>query len=191
VPRLTSSNQDAIDESVKSLCTLVTLVEMTLDPSNVDYVCDYYRDLTIDGNLYVAHSGFLGLAPVTEDSSQSINSVNSTWGGVEGDEISDLLDFPYIDKPFIIKKQFVNNDTGALVGDSFMVFDGRIDQPVITHDFENGTATLSIIATSHWTDFGRKNGRSSNDSEQKSYFPGDTCFEHAIDYNKEITWGQS
>jgi hypothetical protein len=191
MPRLTSSNQDAIDESVKSLCSLVTLIEMTLDPSNPDYVCDYYRDLTVDGTVYVSGSGFLGLAPISEDSSQSINSVNSTWGGIEGDEVSDLLDFPYIDKPFIIKKQFVNNDTGALVGDSFMVFDGRIDQPVITHDFASGSATLSIVATSHWSDFARRNGRSSNDSEQKSYFSSDSCFEHAIDYNKEITWGQA
>ena len=191
MPRLTSANQDAIDESVKSLCSRVTLVEMTLDPSNVDYVCDYYRDLTVDGQLYVADDGFMGLNAVSEDSSQSINTVASSWSGIEDEYVSDLLNFPYIDRPFIIKKQFINNDNGALVGDSFMVFDGRIDQPIISHNVKGGEATLSIIATSHWTDFGRKNGRSSNDSEQKSYFPGDTCFEHAIDYNKEITWGQA
>ncbi len=191
MPRLTSANQDAIDESVKSLCTLVTLVEMTLDSSSIDYVCDYYRDLTIDGQLYVADDGWLGLDAIAEDSTQTINTVSSSWSGIEDDYVSDLLDFPYIDRSFIIKKQFINNDTGALVGDSFMVFDGRIDQPVISHNVSESKATLSIVATSHWTDFSRKNGRSSNDSEQQSYFSGDTCFEHAIDYNKEITWGQS
>ncbi len=186
-----SLNSTGITESTKNLNSLVTLVEMTIDASNPEYVCNYSRDLVVDGKTYLSHHGMVSLAVIIEDLANSINSVQSTWRGLNLSDVNRLLDYDYVDKPFRIKRQFVNPNTGALVGDSFMVFDGRIDNPSIRHEIESGTAILNITATSHWSDMGRRRGRHTNDSEQQTYFPGDTCFNKATDYNKEIKWGQT
>ena len=71
-----------------------------------------------------------------------------------------------------------------------LVFDGRIDKPTIKHDIESETANASMTASSHWTDFSRKAGRYTNDASQQTHFGGDDCFQYAIDFEKEIKWGQ-
>jgi hypothetical protein len=184
-------NSTGITESEKSLNSVVTLVEMTLDDSAPEYVCNYARNLTVDSKLYVAHHGLLALASITEDLANSINTVQTTWKVTTDADVTRLLDFNYVDKPFRIKRQFVNINDDTLVGNSFMVFDGRISTVQIHHDIMGATATLSVTASSHWTDMGRKRGRHTNDSEQQSHFPSDTCFNKATDYNKEIKWGQA
>jgi len=187
--RFTDSTRNT--ESEKSVNSLVTLIEIYVDASDPLYLTDYSRNLTVDGETFVADGGWLGMANVIEDLDNSITNVNLTLSGIEDVDVNLLLDYDYIDKQVVIKKQFVNLDTDALVGSSFTVFDGRIDTPVITHDPKGGDATVQVTAVSHWTDFSRKKGRHTNDSEQKSHFSTDTCFEHSADFNKEIKWGQN
>ena len=187
--RFTDSTREA--ESEKSVNSLVTLVEVYVDASDPAYITDYARPLTVDGKGFLPGDDVMNITSVIEDTNNSITSIQLNLSGLESSDVNLFLDLDYIDKQVIVKKQFVNIDTDALVGASFVIFDGRIDSPVITHDPKSGEASVSVTVTSYWTDFGRKKGRHTNDSEQKSHFSTDTCFEHAIDFNKEIKWGQS
>jgi hypothetical protein len=176
-------------ESAKSFNSIATLVEVIVDSSNPTYLTDFARDITHDSKTYLSAQGLLGISGVTEDSNNSIFSVEISLTGVPEQFVNLFLDFDYIDRPLRIRKLFLDADGNAL-GNSRLIFDGRIDKPVIKHEFNKRTATMAVSAASHWTDFEETNGRKTNDAEQQSLFSGDSCFEFAIDFDKEVTWGQ-
>lgn len=184
-------DSSAQTEAAKPLNSLITLVDILVDPSDPAYITDYARDITVDSKNYLSAQGLLQFGAVIEDAQNSIQKVDISLTGIPDEFVNLFLDYDYIDRPLQIRKQFINHDTDALVGSSFLVFDGRIDKPVINHQFNAGTATISVTSSSHWVDYNRKNGRHTNDSEQQSHFSGDDCFEYAIDFDKEISWGQT
>jgi hypothetical protein len=184
-------SSSAKTESQKSFNSLVTLVEIVVDSGNPTYLTDYARDLVDDSKTYLSAQGVLGITNILEDSSNSIQKVDLTLTAIPDGFVNLFLDHDYIDRPVKVRKLFVDTSTGASIGSSILVFDGRIDKPIINHEFDSRTATIGISASSHWVDFQRKNGRHTNDAEQQSLFSGDECFQFAIDFDKEITWGQA
>tara|TARA_R100001463_G_scaffold3271_3_gene13469 strand:- start:526 stop:1095 length:570 start_codon:yes stop_codon:yes gene_type:complete len=177
-------------ESAKGYNSIATLVEVLVDPSNPTYLTDFARDITHDSKTYLSAQGLMGVSGVSEDSSNSIFTVEISLTGVPDDFVKLFLDFDYIDRPLRLRKVFLDS-AGAVLGNSRLIFDGRIDKPVIKHEFKRRTATMAVSASSHWVDFEEINGRKTNDSEQQSLFSGDSCFEFAIDFDKEVTWGQA
>lgn len=81
--------------------------------------------------------------------------------------------------------------TGGLVTDPLLIFDGRIDAPVIEEDPDSGKSTLSIKCSDHWADFERIAGRRTNHSDQQLFYPGDKGFEFADQSVKSIKWGRA
>ena len=183
-------NSSAKTESAKSFNSIVTLVEVLVDPSNPTYLTDFTRNITHDSKTFLSAQGMMSISAVTENNSNGIEQVSLSLSGVPDDFVSLFLDYNYIDRPVKIHKLFLDKD-GSIVGNSVLIFDGRIDKPVIKHDFDGGTSSVGITASSHWVDFTRKSGRFTNDSHQQLYFSGDECFKYAVDYEKEITWGQA
>lgn len=183
-------NTDAKTESVKSFNSIATLVEVLVDPSNPTYLTDFSRDISHDSKTFLSAQGMMGIGAVTENSTNGIEQVSLSLSGIPDDFVNLFLDYNYIDRSVKIHKLFLDA-SGAAVGNSRLIFDGRIDRPVIKHDFEGKTASIGVTASSHWANFERTTGRYTNDSHQQSYFSGDECFEYAIDYEKEITWGQA
>ena len=97
-----------------------------------------------------------------------------------------VMDIRGITLNFEIAEDIMSNN---LVG-SVIVFDGRLDQPTVQEDFTNGSATVQVKASSHWSDFQSTNGRHTNDSEQQALHTGDTFFEKAAEVNKDVKWGR-
>jgi len=176
-------------ESLKSFNSIATLVEVLVDPANPTYLTDFSRNLTHGGITYLAAQGLLSVSSVVENNNNGIENVSISLSGVPDEFVKLFLDFNYIDRPVRIHKLFLD-DAGAAIGASVLIFDGRIDKPVIKHDFEGRTASVGITASSHWVNFTRKSGRFTNDAHQQTFFSGDECFKYAIDYEKEIVWGQ-
>lgn len=183
-------NSTAKTESAKSFNSIATLVEVLVDPSNPTYLTDFGRDISHDSKTWLSAQGLLNVSAVTENNSNGIEQVSISLTAIPDNFVNLFLDFNYIDRSVRIHKLFLDKD-GAIVGNSVLIFDGRIDKPVIKHDFEGQTASIGITASSHWANFERKSGRFTNDAHQQSYFSGDDCFKFSIDYEKEITWGQS
>lgn len=182
-------NSTAKAESVKSFNSIATLVEVVVDPSNPNYLTDFARDVSHDSKTFVSAQGMLSVSSIAENNSNGIETASLSLSAVPEEFVNLFLDFSYIDRPVKIHKAFLDAD-GAVLGNSMLIFDGRIDKPVIKHDFDGQTATIGITASSHWANFERKSGRFSNDAHQQTYFSGDDCFKFAIDYEKEIVWGQ-
>ena len=182
-------NSTAQAESRKSFNSIATLVEVLVDPSNPTYLTDFGRNISHDSKTWLSGQGMLSVSSVLENSSNGIESVSLSLSGVPDNFVKLFLDYAYIDRPVKVHKLFLD-DAGAPLGNSVLIFDGRIDKPIIKHDFDGRTASIGITASSHWVDFNRKSGRFTNDAHQQTYFSGDDCFQYAIDYEKEITWGQ-
>lgn len=184
-------NPTAKTESALSYNSLATLVEVLVDPSDPLYLTDYARDISHDSKTWTSAQGMIGISAITENSSNGIETLSLSLSGVPEDFVSLFLDYNYVDRAVKIHKVFLDA-AGAVVGNSMLCFDGRIDQPVIKHEVEKGTATVLCQASSHWIDYSRSTGRTTNDAQQQhaSNFPSDDCFKFSIDYEKEIKWGQ-
>jgi len=78
-----------------------------------------------------------------------------------------------------------------LVSDPLLIFDGRLNNPVIKEDVEAGTSTIAVQASSLFVDFDRINTRFTNNESQQSFFAGDTGFRFSSVVVKELNWGMT
>lgn len=136
---------------------------------------------------FTALGPFLQFGNVDETADFQINSVTITLGGVRDSDLELFLGNQYLDQPMKIFRVWYD-DSGTRIGDPVMIFDGRIDKPVISDDPENGI-TIGCAASSQWVDYERRAGRHTNPSEQRFFFPTDTGFKFANIAIKELKWG--
>ena len=71
----------------------------------------------------------------------------------------------YLDRTVQIYKAFLDSND-ALVSDPLLIFDGRLNNPVIKEDVEAGTSTIAVQASSLFVDFDRINTRFTNNESQ-------------------------
>lgn len=164
------------------------------------YISNAPYDITVDTNIasmgigqgvqtFTALGPFLQFGNVDESADFQINSVTITLGGVRDTDLALFLDNQYLDQPIKIFRVWYDG-SGAMIDDPVMIFDGRIDKPVISDDPESGI-TIGCAASSQWVDYERRAGRHTNPSEQVYFFPGDTGFKFANIAIKELKWGGS
>jgi hypothetical protein len=167
----------------------VHLLELVFD-SATTRLTDADRTITWGGNDYLALGHFLGFSDIEESSEVEVTSMTGTLSGVDQTYVSLFLSETYLDRPVNLYKAFLDAGLGV-VSDPLLIFSGRLNQPVINENPDDGTCTLAISATSHWVDFERRPGRHTNHAEQQVWFPGDKGFEFSSEIVKEIRWGRS
>lgn len=149
---------------------------------------DHYKDISYDGNTYTASSLFLGASEVTESSQIAVDSVTIAFTGADQTIISLLLNNDYMDKEAEIYKGFLDSSQ-ALISDPFLYFKGRIESFGIEEDATSSEVSISIA--SHWSDFDKKKGRTTNTNSQQLFFSGDVGFDYASQSVQNIKWGRS
>lgn len=164
------------------------------------YISNAPYDITVDTNIasmgigqgvqtFTALGPFLQFGNVDESADFQINQVTITLGGIRDGDLALFLNNQYLDQPVKIFRVWYTGD-GDMIDDPVMIFDGRIDKPVISDDPENGI-TIGCSASSQWVDYERRAGRHTNPSEQTFFFPGDTGFKFANIAIKDLKWGGS
>jgi len=186
-----SRNIDAATaaELAKSTFTIINIIEFQGIGGTNTYLTDGPVDFPYNGNTYVSTRGLMGITDIREEEDIRIENVDISLSGVASENVSLFLDYDYIDRRVLIHRAIIGSDY-AVIGAPVLVFDGRLDQPRLTEDFESRTAVLTISASSHWSDFVATNGRHSNNSEQKVLYPSDDFFSFATDTQKDIKWGK-
>ena len=91
----------------------------------------------------------------------------------------------------MIYKAFLSTVDDSLIANPLLIFDGRMDAPIISEDPNSGTCTVAVNATNAWVDFERKPGRKTSHAEQQLAFSGDLGMEFASEVVKELLWGGS
>lgn len=163
--------------------------DITVDTSVPSMGIDDGNGNPLGVQTFTALGPFLQFGNVDESADFQINSVTVTLGGVRDGDLALFLDNQYLDQPIKLFRVWYTGD-GAMIDDPVMIFDGRIDKPVISDDPDNGI-TIGCAASSQWVDYERRAGRHTNPSEQVFFFPGDTGFKFANIAIKDLKWGGS
>jgi hypothetical protein len=164
-------------------------------------------DVTVDTSIasmgiglgtqtFIALGPFLQFSAIDEAADFQINQVTVSLAGLRGQDLSLFLENQYIDQPIKLFRVWFDGD-GLRIGDPVMIFDGRIDKPVVSDDPDNGVV-IGCSASSHWVDYERRGGRHTNHSEQqfldRAKYGGtspnlDTGFKFASQAIKDLKWG--
>ena len=161
---------------------------------NIDggiYITNAPMDISIPGEAetFLSVGQFLGFSSIEETRLFTASEITVTMAGIPAFEtgesfLQQVLNHDYVDKEVRIYRSFFNHDVYI---DSFLMFKGRLDRPVI-EDNPGETTTVAATCSSHWVDYERTNGMITNDARQQSLYPGDKGFEHAAEVIKDIQW---
>lgn len=154
------------------------------------YMTDAYKDIVYNGHTYLKVGHFLNFSEIEESYEVMVSNVTISLSGVDQANIANFLNNDYIDQPVKIYLGFLG-DSDVLVSDPILIFEGRIDMPVVNEDPTGGSCIVAVQASNAWVDFQRRTGRRANHEEQQIYFPGDKGFEFASEVIHEIFWGRT
>ena len=163
------------------------LFELYLDGQPI-YATDAFINVMWGGNTYYADGSFLQFDQIEETGDLSGAQTTVTLSGVDQVYISEILQTNFVDRRLVIRKAFFDNNH-AVVINPVPILDGRVDQPTIVENPDDGTCTVAITAGSHWVDFERTAGRHTSDIEQQLFFPGDTGFRLVGATRANVKWG--
>jgi hypothetical protein len=163
------------------------LFELYLD-SDIICATDAFKTIVWQGRTYYADGSFLQFDQVEETGDLSGNQTMVTLSGVDQIYIAEILRNNFVDRRLVIRKAFFNG-ANAVIIDPIPILDGRIDQPTIIENPDDGTCTVALTAGSHWIDFERRAGRHTSDAEQKLWFAGDTGFRLVGANRANVKWG--
>ena len=166
----------------------VHLVELMFDAAPI-YVTDAWSTINWSGKTYIALGHFIGFSDIEESSEIQVASLTAQLSGVDQSLISAVLSQAYIDRTMRIYKAFLAADM-AVITSPVLIFEGRMDSPVIEENPDDGSCIVAVSATNAWVDFERKSGRHTNNSEQQMFFPGDLGFEFVSKMTAEVIWGK-
>jgi hypothetical protein len=149
---------------------------------------DHYKDVSYSSNTYTASSIFLDASAVTESAEVEISNIQLRFSGADQSIISLFLNNNYMNKDVEVYKGFLNDSQG-LISDPFTLFKGKIESFSVDEEINRSTVTIS--ATSHWSDFERVQGRRTNTNSQQIHFDADVGFDYASQAIAELKWGRS
>ena len=176
-------------EIVKSANKPFHLVKLSFDDVSY-FLSDAYIPVTYDSNTYTPTGSFLAFSDIVETNEANIETISISLSGVDTTYVNLFLTGGYLDRTVQIYKAFLDSND-ALVSDPLLIFDGRLNNPVIKEDVEAGTSTVAVQASSLFVDFDRINTRFTNNESQQSFFAGDTGFRFSSVVVKELNWGMT
>lgn len=145
-------------------------------------------NLTVNGHTVYGIGNILNFTDVEEAADFSITQVTVSLNGLLNTDVRFFMNANYTDRPLKIYRVWLD-DSNQIVGSPLLIFDGRIDHPIISDDGKS--CTIGCTASSHWADYDRKAGRHTNFDEQQYWFGGDLGFEFSGDSTKDIKWGSN
>tara|TARA_R100001440_G_scaffold50040_1_gene70017 strand:+ start:427 stop:1083 length:657 start_codon:yes stop_codon:yes gene_type:complete len=110
---------------------------------------------------------------------------DGSGNSVELNFIQQFLNYDYVDQPVRIYRVFFDDEVTNL--GSFLMFDGRINAPVIEDDPAD-TTIVAATCSSHWVDYERTTGQITNDNRQQNLYTGDRGFQFANKVIQDIKW---
>ena len=148
---------------------------------------DHYKDITYASNTYTASSLFMDASAVSESSEVEVTNIELRFSGADQTIISLFLNNNYMNKDVEVYKGFLDSSQ-SLISNPFLLFKGQIES--FSVDESINQSDVSIVATSHWSDFERKQGRYTNTNSQQTFFSGDVGFDYASQAVQELRWGR-
>jgi len=166
--------------------TFQTALLVKVDFSTPLYITDNAYDITYGGNVYQAGGHFLGLSDIKETADLKVGTATILMSGVDQAYIAAILAGTYLNRQVLVNRVVL--ETGAIVGDPIVAFDGRLAHFSIADT--DGSSQVQLTVAGHWADFEGKKGRASNDNSQQSVFSGDLGMQFSAQLVRNISWGR-
>ena len=169
-------------------------VHINIDTEHNYYLTQSPYNISVDGQLYTAAGGLLGISEYVDNANFSIDKLSIAVAGIVPLNAGDLpimieaQSLEYIDKPVVIYRAFMDKHK---VAHTVVLFKGYIDSMSATFNTEGDNTQVDIDISSHWTDFDRVSTRYTNSKSQAEFFPSDLGFDYAVDVQKEVVWKEN
>lgn len=145
-----------------------------------------FGTLTWSGREWVGAGNLIGISEVEENAELVATGVTVTLSGVEPALVSAAIGEARQNMPGRIWFGLLN-EAGAVVGDPYLAFSGRMDVPEITNAAD--TCVIALSYESILGDLLRPREIRFTDEAQKALYPGDRGFEYVTKIqDKEIAW---
>lgn len=165
----------------------IFLIKAEFDSGDVRFWTGY-TDITWNMEVYTGSGHLLTINAVTETQELVANGVDVTLSGLPSSLVSLALSEDYQGRPLTIWFGCINETTGQIVANPYMVFKGRMDVMVIEDDAE--TATITIANESDLIGLRDSKERRYTDEDQKAEYPGDKGFEFvSLAQDIALSWG--
>jgi hypothetical protein len=144
-------------------------------------------DLSWNGFTWVGTGNLLSVSNVEETAQTTANGVSVTLNGIPSELISLALQGCRQGADGKIYLGFLNN---GVVSNPILLFEGKLDVPVIQEDGESSSITISY--ESRLIDLERPRESRFTDEDQQRVYPGDLGFEFVAGLqDKSIVWGRA
>jgi len=172
---------DVITELAKDSFQMAHLVSVSFDTP--EYFTDSQADIVYGGNTYNSTGSLLSISSVSESTNLQVGSLVLNLSAANQAYVSILLSETYVDRAVIIQRVLLDS-AHSIIGDPILMYSGSIQGFSIKDDI------AVISAASHWADFDKVNGRTTN--QQSHYAAGFTGggFQFAAKIVKDLKWGR-
>ena len=152
--------------------------------------CSFPLTSSVSGSsvTYSASDFILGISNHTEETDITKSTVSINLSGADQTFISTVLNENVINDSVNIYRGLLADDN-SLIADPFLLYQGNIESFEIQEREKDSVVGLSIV--SHWADFGKKNGRKTNNTSQQRFFSTDVGMDFASETVQDIKWGRA
>ena len=146
---------------------------------------NHYKDVSHNSNTYSASGHLLSISSKNESAELSVANFTVNLSAVDSAFTSIVLNNN-------VSNDVVSIDIGLLNSADALIDTYNYDKGFIeSFRINTDKGELSLICTSHLSDFSRIAGRRTNEGSQQRLFPNDRGFEFAGQTVQDIKWGRA
>lgn len=145
-------------------------------------------NISWDGQTWLGAGNLVQISNIEEPGEIKAQGVIVTFNGIPSELISLVLQS--VRQGAVGKVWLGFLSSGSIVANPWLLFEGRLDVPVINEEAE--TCSITITYESRLIDLTRARTRRYTDQDQQNEYPGDLGMEYVASLQeKEIAWGRA
>lgn len=164
----------------------IVLIDLLFDSGSV-YLWNGHGNLTNNSNDYIGAGELLAIGAISERTDLTATGASITLNGIKQSLLTISLSEPYQNRTAIIRLGAIN-ESGDVVADPVVMFQGKMD--VMTIEDSGEIATITVQCESKFMQLDRAKVRRYTAEDQKIDHPTDTFFDYMAKIQEmAIPWG--
>ena len=157
-------------------------------PQNItDCVHDLTSSVSGSSVTYSSSKFLVSYPEVSEETDIGKSSISIALSGADQTYISLALAENIVNDSVTIYRAFLDANN-AIIADPFLLYKGSVETYIISETDNSSALTLNVV--SHWADFEKRSGRTTNSTSQQRFFSGDLGMAFSSENVLDIKWGR-
>jgi hypothetical protein len=149
---------------------------------------DYFQDVTIAGELYLAMGTLLNVADVVNEITPTTGTMSITLSGIPNTSLQEILGIKLRGSRVDIQRQFfdaVTHQKINIAGNPVGRFQGWVNNFTLEEEYSQATQTAQNVMVIECTNVvdqlqNKVTGRRTNPTDQKRFFPNDLSMDRVL-----------